>query len=93
MHFLQLNFTFIDNRFKMIHKIIIIILNYTKFAFFIYCKEIYIYTKKTKLILKNVNDNFMKLCNEFHIETPLIVMKNQILLVLANITEYYIFFA
>ena len=65
-----------------------IILNYTKFACSIYFEgNQYLHRKLIfKLIKKILNDedNLAKLRNEFHNETPLIVIENCFLPVLAN---------
>ena len=67
-----------------------IILNYIRFTYSIYIEgNKYLHKKlffKLILIILNDEDNFTILFNEFHNETPLIVIENCFLLVLANIT-------
>ena len=80
--FLQPNMTFINNITQIQHGCS----NCTTIqSLHILCilKEINIYIKKFifRLITKILNDedNFITLCNEFHKETPLIVIENRLL--------------
>ena len=95
--FLQPNITFIKKKPKKNINNIIQIQhgssnnsNYIRFTYSIYFEGNQYLHKKLffTLILKILNDedNFTILFNEFHNETPLIVIENCFLLVLANIT-------
>ena len=67
-----------------------IILNYIRFTYSIYFEgNKYLHKKlffKLILIILNDEDDLTILFNEFHNETPVIVIENCFLLVLANIT-------
>ena len=72
-----------------------IILNYANSHILHILNKINIYIKTfSKFILKILNHKykFTKLCNEFHNETPLIVIESCFLLVLANITHKKYFY-
>ena len=64
-----------------------IIIKYTKFTYSIYFegnKYVHIFFK-VNFSNSHDKDNFTKLCNEFHNETPLIAIEDCFLPVLANI--------